>query len=147
MQGKLNRTMGSHPAHKDICGALHELCTDTIIDLEAQLEKKKKSDEAEAARILEAKKAKEAARLATEEKIRKMQQELVEMRSVEFELEGDANEEPPQHKSAGVNDEEDEDDDEEDEEMNSGSAGEDPQVSHLLHIDVSFYTDSYSQPC
>ena len=58
------------------------------------------------------------------------------MWSVEFKLEGDANEELPQQKTAGVNDEEDEDEDEEDEEMNSGSAGEDPQVSHLLHIDI-----------
>jgi len=50
------------------------------------------------------------------------------------------NEEPQQQKTAGVNDEEDK-------EMKSGSAGEDLQVSHLLHIDISFYTDSYSKPC
>jgi hypothetical protein len=147
LQSKLNRTMGSQPAHKDICGALHKICTDTIIDLEGRLETQKQSDAAEAAWVLEAKKAKEAARLATEEKIRKMQQELLEMRTVQFELEGDPTEEPQQQKTAGVNDEEDEDEDEEDEEMNSGSAGEEPQVSLLLHIYISFYTDSYSQPC
>jgi len=132
--------MGSQPAHKDICGALHEICTDTIIDLEGRLEMQKQSDAAEAARVLEAKKAKEAARLATEEKIRMMQQELLEMRTVQFELEGNPTEEPQQQKTAGVNDEEDE-------EINSGSAGEEPQVSLLLHIYISFYTDSYSQPC
>ena len=68
-EGSTATTMGSHPAHKNICGALHELCTDTIINLKAQLEKKKQLDEAEATQILEAKKAKEAARLATKEKI------------------------------------------------------------------------------
>jgi len=71
--------MGSHPTHKDICGTLHKLCTDIIIDLEAQLEKQKQSDGAEAAWILEAKKAKEATLLVTKKKIRKMQQELLEI--------------------------------------------------------------------
>ena len=60
MQGKLNRAMGSQPAHNDVCGVVVALCTETIVDIEAQLENQRQADEAEAKRLSDEKKAIEA---------------------------------------------------------------------------------------
>ena len=33
LQGKLSHTMASQPAQKEVCSALHELCSKTIVDI------------------------------------------------------------------------------------------------------------------
>ena len=79
LQGKLNHAIPSHPAHKDLCVMLGRLCTDTIVDVEAQVVKQWEADEAEAKRLADEKQAKEAVRLATEQKIKEMREELAKL--------------------------------------------------------------------
>jgi hypothetical protein len=134
VQGKLNRTMGSQPAHQDVCGAVNELCAKTIVDVELQLAQQKESDEAEAKKLVEKRMAAEREEKERQEKIKRMEQELQEMRSVDVDLA------PEQHpvqyvqQAAGGDDEEDEDEDEEDEELASESAVDEPQVRLHIHI-------------
>jgi hypothetical protein len=127
LQGKLNRAIPSHPAHKDICVMLGRLCTDTIVDVEAQVVKQREADKAEAKRLADEKEAKEAARLATEQKIKEMREELAKLTGAEVQPGPDQT--LPQYieQTGGGDDEEDEDEDEEEDEdevMDSGSAGE-----------------------
>lgn len=140
-QGKLNRAIPSYPDHKDICVMLGRLCTDTIVDIEAQVAKQREADEAEAKRLADEakkladeKKAKEAARLATEQKIKEMQEELAKMSSAE-----------DQPGMGGGDDEEDNDEDEEDEVMDSGSAGEEEQVRQNFVVFHTHFNYKLSQ--
>ena len=83
-------------------------------------------------RLSNEKKAIEATRLATEEKIKKMWDELKQMESqqlLKF-----------VEQTGGGGNEENEDEDEEDEAMDSGSAGEEPQVQQNIYIHLIPYS-------
>ncbi|KIM74956.1 hypothetical protein PILCRDRAFT_14020 [Piloderma croceum F 1598] len=132
--GKLNRTMGLQPAAQDVCTALSQLCARTIGDVETQLEMQKNLDEDAAKKLAEEKMAEEKAQLLAkqdekekQEKIRKMEQELAEMRGTASAPGADL--QPLQYvqQKAGDGDEQDEDEDEEDEEAHSESTAEEPQ--------------------
>jgi hypothetical protein len=73
--------------------------------------------------------------LATEEKIKKMRDELKQME----------NQQPLQfvEQTGGGGDEENEDEDEEDEAMDSGSAGEEPQVHQNIYIYIHLIPYSF----
>ena len=106
---------------------LGRLCTDTIVDVEAQVVKQREADKAEAKRLADEKEAKEAARLATEQKIKEMREELAKLTGAEVQPGPDQT--LPQYieRTGGGDDEEDEDEEEEEDEdkvMDSGSAGE-----------------------
>jgi hypothetical protein len=126
--------MGLQLAAQDVCTALSQLCARTIGDVETQLEMQKNSDEDAAKKLADEKMAEEKARLLAEqdekekqEKIRKMEQELAEMRGTASAPGADF--QPLQYvqQKAGNGDKQDED---EDEEVHSESAAEEPQVCH-----------------
>jgi hypothetical protein len=128
--------MASQPVQKEVCSALHELCSKTIVDIEIQLELQRKSDIEEAKKEVEKRMVAEREKKEKEEKIQQIERELRAMRGADSDR---GIEQPMQYMSqtAGGEDE-DEDEDREDEEPDSGSAVEEPQVRRHTHI-YKFY--------
>jgi len=132
---------------------LGRLCTETIVDVEAQVVKQREADEAEAKKLADEakkladeKKAKEAVRLATEQKIREMQEELAKMSGADLQPGPDQNQRPLQYiQMGGGDDEEDDDEDEEDEVIDSGSAGEEQQVRQHFYLFHTHFNYKLSQ--
>ena len=68
--------MASQPAQKEVCGALHELCSKTIVDIEIQLELQRKLDIEEAKKEVEKRMVAEWEKKEKEEKIQQIEREL-----------------------------------------------------------------------
>ena len=128
LQGKLSRAMASQPTQKEVCSALHKLCSKTIVDIEIQLELQRKSDIEEVKKEMAA----EWEKKEKEEKIQQIERELRAMRAADSDC---GIEQPMQYmeQMAGGEDE-DEDEDGEDEEPDSRSTMEEPQVRRHTYI-------------
>ena len=141
--------MGSLPNHHDVLTALVKLCTNAIMECEAQLAQQKASDMAEAKWLEEEQKAREnEARMLAEqqekerrEKMEKLEKDTLAIEAAERDLA--AKKEALRNAQKGP--ENDEEDGEEEEGSESGA--EEQPVSLSVNIVSNFYTYSNQQLC
>ena len=138
--------MGSQPDHHDILTALLKLCTNAILECEAELEQQKVSDMVEAKRLEEEQKMREnEARMLAEqqekerrEKIEKRQKDRLEIEAAERDLAA---------KKEALQNESDDDKEDKEEEEGSESGAEEHPVSLSVKIFTVFYPYSNQQLC